>query len=144
MERALVGQQPWRRYAPHAVAAAVAIGIPAWWRHGVGERIYRTPMDRLTLATVRGSPVEDSVRGAAAPFTTHYLTAEQEGVVNQVLVEDGATVKAGQPLIVMSNAALQLEVASREADTASQVNALENTVGGRDYQASRRSVATSG
>ena len=129
MDRALASPQPWRRYAPYALAGAVAIAITAWGLHGVGQRTYRTPMDRLTLATVRSSPFEDyiAVRGAAAPFTTHYLTAEQGGVVKQVLVEDGATVKSGQPLIVMSNAALQLQVASREADTASQVNALENT-----------------
>jgi putative ABC transport system permease protein len=44
-----------------------------------------------------------------------------------VLVEDGAEVKAGQPIIVSTNATLQLQVASREADTAGQINALENT-----------------
>jgi HlyD family secretion protein len=107
----------------------VAVGIAAWLLLGAGGRIYRIPLDRLTIASVRRGPFEDyiAVRGAAAPFTTYYLTAEQGGVVKQVLVEDGATVKASQPLIVMSNAALQLQVASREADTASQINALENT-----------------
>jgi HlyD family secretion protein len=47
--------------------------------------------------------------------------------VKEVLVEDGAEVKAGQPLVVLTNATLQLQVASREADTAGQINALENT-----------------
>ena len=47
--------------------------------------------------------------------------------MKQVQAEDGATVKAGQPLIILANATLQLQVASREADTASQINALENT-----------------
>ncbi len=103
--------------------------MAAWLLLGAGGRIYRTPIDRLTIATVTRGPFDDyiAVRGAAAPFTTRYLTAEQGGVVKQVLVEDGVTVKAGQPLIAMTNAALQLQVASREADTASQVNALDNT-----------------
>lgn len=129
MDRRLAQPSPWRRYAPHAVAGAVVVAIAAWLLVGTGGRVSRTPLDRLTIAAVTRGPFEDyiAVRGAAAPFTTRYLTAEQGGVVKEVLVEDGATVKAHQPLIVMSNAALQLQVASREADTASQVNALENT-----------------
>jgi HlyD family secretion protein len=47
--------------------------------------------------------------------------------VDKVLVEDGARVRAGQPLIILANSALQLQVASREADVANQINALENT-----------------
>jgi HlyD family secretion protein len=36
-------------------------------------------------------------------------------------------VKAGQPLIVLSNTALRLQVASREADISSQINTIEGT-----------------
>jgi HlyD family secretion protein len=129
MDRALARPPAWRRYAPHALAAILVAGVAAWLFIGAAGRVYRTPLDRLTVATVTRGPFEDyiAVRGAAAPFITRYLTAEQGGVVKQVLIEDGATVKAHQPLIVLSNAALQLEIASREADTAGQVNALENT-----------------
>ncbi len=129
MDRPLARPPLWRRYAPHAAVGALAVAAAAWLLIGAGGRIYRTSLDRLTVATVMRGPFEDyiAVRGTAAPFTTQYLTAEQGGVVKRVLVEDGATVKAHQPLIVMSNAALQLQVASREADTASQVDALEDT-----------------
>jgi HlyD family secretion protein len=90
---------------------------------------YRVAIDRLTIGEVTKGPFEDfiAVRSTAAPFTTRYLTADQGGSVKQVLVEDGAEVKGGQPLIVLTNATLQLQVASREADTAGQINALENT-----------------
>ena len=129
MDRPLARPPAWRRYAVHALAGALAIVIAAWLLVGAGSRIYHTSRDHLTIASVTRGPFEDyvAVRGAAAPFATHYLTAEQGGVVTQVLIEDGASVKAHQPLIVMSNAPLQLQIASREADTASQVNALENT-----------------
>ncbi len=118
-----------RRYAPHALVAVLVIAIASWLLVGFGGRVYRIPLDRVTIATVTRGPFEDyiAVRGTAAPFTTHYLTAEQGGIVKQVLVEDGATVKAHQPLMVLSNGVLELQVASREADTESQVNALENT-----------------
>jgi len=129
MDRRLAPPGFWRRYAPHAGGAFVAIAIAIWLLVGAGDRVYRVPFDHITIATVTHGPFEDyiAVRGAAAPFATHYLTAEQGGVVKQVLVEDGITVKAHQPLIVLSNGALELQVASREADTESQVNALENT-----------------
>jgi HlyD family secretion protein len=129
MDRHLAPSSWWRRYAPHALAGVVAVAITIWLLTGLGGRVYRIPLDHVTIATVTRGPFEDyiAVRGTAAPFTTHYLTAEQGGVVKQVLVEDGATVKAHQPLMVLSNGVLELQVASREADTESQVNALENT-----------------
>jgi HlyD family secretion protein len=49
-----------------------------------------------------------------APFIIDYLTTDQGGTVKQVLVEDGAKVKSGQPLIVLSNPALQLQVAAQQ------------------------------
>ena len=49
-----------------------------------------------------------------APLIIDYLTTAQGGTVKQVLVEDGATVKKGQPLIALSNPALQLEVAAQQ------------------------------
>jgi HlyD family secretion protein len=83
---------------------------------GTGGKVYRAPIDQLTIATVRQGPFEDyiAVRGAVAPFTTAYLTTDQGGTVKQVLVEDGAMVKRGQPLIVLSNPALQLQVAAQQ------------------------------
>ena len=86
-------------------------------------------MNKLTIGEVTKGPFEDfiAVRGTAAPLTTRYLTADQGGTVKMVLVEDGAMVKAGQPLIILANAALELQVSTREADTAAQINALENT-----------------
>lgn len=129
MDRPLERPPAWQRYLPHMLIAAAATGAAVWLLAGSGGRVYRVPLDRLTIGTVTRGPFEDyiAVRGTAAPFTTRYLAAEQGGVVTRVLVEDGATVRAGQPLVVLSNAALQLQVASREADTASQINALENT-----------------
>lgn len=105
------------------------IGIAAWLLHGLGTSTYRVPADQLTIGTVTRGKFEDyiAVRATVAPLTTFYLTTEQGGVVDQILAEDGATVKAGQPLIVLSNTALRLQVASREADISSQMNAIEST-----------------
>jgi HlyD family secretion protein len=83
----------------------------------------------VTIGTVARGAFEDfaAVRGAVAPYVTYYLTTDQGGSVKQVLVEDGSVVKAGQPIVALSNPTLQLEVAAREADTAREVSDVQNT-----------------
>jgi HlyD family secretion protein len=129
MDTPLVRPAPWRRYIPYGIVGLALLSLSAWLLVRSHSQVYRVPIDRLTLGEVTQGPFEDfiAVRSTAAPFTTHYLTADQGGTVKQVLAEDGTTVKAGQALIVLANTALHLQVASREADTASQINALENT-----------------
>ena len=129
MDRPLARPPAWKRYGPYAAGAALAIGIAAWLLHGIGISTYRVPVDQLTIGTVTRGKFDDyiAVRATVAPLTTFYLTTEQGGVVTQVLAEDGSTVKAAQPLIVLSNTALRLQVASREADISSQINAIEST-----------------
>ena len=129
MDRPLRKPPWWRRYGPYALAAVLAVGALIWLVHGAGISTYRVPIDQLTIGTVTRGRFDDyiAVRGTVAPLTTDYLTTEEGGIVKQVLVEDGAVVKAGQPLVALSNTPLRLEVASRQADAASQINAIETT-----------------
>jgi len=129
MDTPLDKPRAWRRYIPYGTAGLLVFAGGLWMQAHTSGHTYRVAIDRLTIGEVTKGPFEDfiAVRSTAAPFTTRYLTADQGGSVKQVLVEDGAEVKDGQPLIVLTNATLQLQVASREADTAGQINALENT-----------------
>ena len=115
-DRVIAKKPLWRRYWKVAAAVLVAGAGAAWLLAGKGGNVYRAPMNQLTIGTVTEGPFEDyiAVRGAVAPFLTAYLTTDQGGTVKQVLVEDGAKVKAGQPLIVLSNPALQLQVAAQQ------------------------------
>jgi HlyD family secretion protein len=129
MDTPLPRRPAWRRHGPYVIGALLLLTASVWLLARANGHVYRVPIDRLAIGEVTQGPFEDfiAVRSTAAPFTTRYLTADQGGTVKEVLAEDGATVKAGQPLIMLANTALQLQVASREADTASQINALENT-----------------
>jgi HlyD family secretion protein len=129
MDRAIARPPAWRRYAPYGAGALLLIGVAVWMLHGIGISTYRVPVDQLTIGTVTRGKFEDyiAVRAIVAPLTTFYLTTEQGGGVQQVLAEDGAVVNAAQPLIVLSNTALRLQVASREADISSQMNTIEST-----------------
>ena len=117
MDRAIARKPRWRRYAIFAALAILAGGAGVWALRGAGGNVYRVPVNRLTIGTVTHGPFEDyiAVRGAVAPFIIDYLTTDQGGTVKQVLVEDGATVKSGQPLIILSNPALQLQVAAQQS-----------------------------
>jgi HlyD family secretion protein len=116
MDRAIARKPAWRRYGPFALGGLILAVIAAWLLAGSGAHVYRVPIDRLTIGTVTEGPFEDfiAVRGAVAPFITNYLTTDQGGTVKQVLVEDGAMVKRGQPLVILSNPALQLQVAAQQ------------------------------
>jgi HlyD family secretion protein len=129
MDRAISQPPSWRRYALWGGLTLLALLIVVTLRSCWSERTYRIPLDKVTLGEAIRGPFEDyiAVRSSAAPFITRYLTAEQGGSVQQVLVEDGASVTSGQSIVILTNTALQLQVAAREADAASQINALENT-----------------
>jgi HlyD family secretion protein len=116
MDRTIARPPAWRRFAVPTVVTALLLGVGVWALWGTGRSVYRAPVDQVTIATVTEAPFEDfiAVRGAVAPFITAYLTTDQGGTVKQVLVEDGATVKSGQPLIILSNPALQLQVAAQQ------------------------------
>jgi HlyD family secretion protein len=116
MDRPLAPKSVWRRVAVPAVVIALILSIPIWMLSRTRGSVYRLPVDQLTIATVSKGPFEDfiAVRGAVAPLITAFLTTDQGGTVKRVLVEDGAAVKAGEPLIVLSNPALQLQVAAQQ------------------------------
>jgi HlyD family secretion protein len=117
MDRPLAHGRPWRRLVPYAFAALVILGAATWLllQHAKGH-VYRLPLNRVTIAAVAAGPFEDyiAVRGTVAPLIIDYLTTDQGGTVKQVLVEDGAMVKRGQKLIILSNPALQLQVAAQQ------------------------------
>lgn len=139
MDRVLSGKPRWRIYALVAAGLALALGTGIWVLNGARGSVYRVPVNRLTVATVTEGPFEDyiAVRGAVAPFIIDYLTTDQGGTVKQVLVEDGAMVRAGQPLIILSNPALQLQVAAQQLTFEQNRFKYENDLLDIEHQISR-------
>jgi len=139
MDRALSAKPRWRIYALVAAGLALALGAGIWVIKGSRGSVYRVPLNRLTIATVTEGPFEDyiAVRGAVAPFIIDYLTTDQGGSVKQVMVEDGAMVRAGQPLIVLSNPALQLQVAAQQLTFEQNRFKYENDLLDIEHQISR-------
>jgi HlyD family secretion protein len=82
----------------------------------------------VTVSTVQTGVFEDflPLRARVTPLITVYLDAVEGGRVERLLVEDGATVQKGQLLAVLSNAQLQLDVLSREAQVTEQLNFMRS------------------
>jgi HlyD family secretion protein len=104
------------------VASAVAWVIAT----SVGSQTVETT--NLSIATVSRGTFDDFVplRARVTPSVTVFLDAVEGGRIERVLVEDGAAVTPGQPLAVLSNATLQLDVIAREADVSQQLNNLRS------------------
>jgi HlyD family secretion protein len=72
--------------------------------------------ERLTISTITKGPFQEfiPVNGVVMPLTTIFLDASDGGRVEQKYVEDGATLKVGEPILRLSNTDLELSLANEE------------------------------
>lgn len=98
----------------------------AWWLTDtlLGGRSLSVDSQRIAVSMVTVGTFEDYIplRGRLMPRSTVYLDAIEGGRVEQVLVEDGVEVAAGDLIAVLSNTNLQLAVLGREAEVTEQLN----------------------
>ena len=106
--------------------AGLAVALFAWWFFDTvaGGRSLSVNSQRISVSDVTVGTFEDFVplRGRLVPKSTVYLDAIEGGRVDKILVEDGALVEAGEPIVVLSNTNLQLEVLGRDAAVTEQLN----------------------
>ena len=94
------------------------------------SRAYRVNPDTLTVSTVERGEFNDYIRvsGQVQPMTTVQLSPQEGGVVDRIIVEEGSTVRAGEPILILSNDKLDLEILNSEAELAEKENILRNTM----------------
>ena len=90
----------------------------------------RIDPETLTIATVTEGEFNDYIRlnGQVQPMTTIQLSPLEGGVVQEIIVEEGAHVKAGDRILVLSNDNLDLQILNSEAELAEKENILRNTL----------------
>ena len=90
----------------------------------------RVNAETLTVSEVTRGEFNDYIRlsGQVQPMTTVQLSPRESGIVEQIVIEEGAFVKAGDVIIILSNDDLDLEILNSEANLAEKENALRNTM----------------
>jgi len=125
-------KRPRRRWTRNRLLAGAAVlllaGGVAYVAANQGSRSLRLDRDKLTIGTVTQDVFHDSipVRGEVQALDSVVLDTTEAGRVEEILVEAGQTVVAGQPLVRLSNTDLQLETIARETQIIEQINNQRN------------------
>ena len=95
-----------------------------------GTSTMRVNPDTLTISEVIYGEFNDYIRlnGQVQPMTTIQISPLEGGVVQEIIVEEGAQVKAGDRILVLSNDNLDLQILNSEAELAEKENILRNTL----------------
>ena len=114
---------------PYWLGVMFAIGIVVLIAQSVSG-VMRVNSDTLTIVEVAEGEFNDYIRlnGQVQPMTTIQLSPLEGGVVQEIIVEEGARVKAGEHLLVLSNDNLDLQILNSEAELAEKENLLRNTL----------------
>jgi HlyD family secretion protein len=125
MDRVVAKKMPLGRMVAYGAGAVVA-ALFIYWLVGMllGGRSLSVNSQRIFVSDVTVGTFEDFIplRGRLVPRSTVYLDAIEGGRVEEVLIEDGTIVVAGDPIARLSNTNLQLEVLGREAAVTEQLN----------------------
>jgi HlyD family secretion protein len=128
MDREVVRKRIDKRILIGGAAVAVLVLVLVFWLFAPRADSQSISRDRVTIATVERGVFEDflPLRARVTPLVTVYLDAVEGGRVEKKLVEDGASVVAGQPLAVLSNAELQLSTLEKQAEVEQQLNNMRS------------------
>ncbi len=85
--------------------------------------------ERLSIYEVEEGGFQEfiDITGSVQPIRTNFLDAVEGGVVQDVYLESGAMVEAGDTIVVLSNSSLQLNVMQQEASIYDQINNVRNS-----------------
>jgi HlyD family secretion protein len=120
------GLPRWAKLA--GIAAGLLLAVLAFWFYAPRGDSQTVSADRLTISTVRNGTFDDFIplRARVTPLLTVFLDAIEGGRVEKVIAEDGATLKQGELIAVLSNAELQLSVLARQTEVEQQINNMRS------------------
>ena len=103
-----------------------------------GKSRLNVNLDRITVSEITKAPFQESIpqNGTVLPLTTIYLVTTDGGRVEKRFVEDGAILKAGDPILKLANTDLELNMSSAATGVSqmlatmqyAEVQAAQNTV----------------
>ena len=128
MDRVVVRKRIDKRILIGGAGGAALLLILLFWLFAPRAGSQTVNADRLSIAAVENGVFEDflPLRARVTPLVTVYLDAVEGGRVEELAVEDGASVVKGQLLAVLSNADLQLSTLARQTEVEQQLNNMRS------------------
>ena len=114
---------------PYWFGAFMAVFI-LWLIFRDDSSTLRVNGDTLSISEVTAGEFNDYIRisGQVHPMTTIQVSPREAGIVEEIVLEEGTQVKAGDVILRLSNDDLDLEILNSEANLAEKENALRNTM----------------
>jgi len=90
----------------------------------------RVNPETLFISEVQSGEFNDYIRisGQVQPMTTIQLSPQEGGIVQEIVIEEGSLVKAGDVILRLSNDNLDLQILNSESELAEKENILRNTL----------------
>ncbi|WP_294327977.1 HlyD family efflux transporter periplasmic adaptor subunit [uncultured Sphingomonas sp.] len=119
-------KRAWWLRRPTWIVVGLVVAVVALWRWLPAAGSTDIAASAIETGEVTRGAFDDylPVRATVAPRLTTLVGVLAGGQVEQLLVQDGAMVAAGQPLATLANPELRLDVLTREAAIASQLGAI--------------------
>lgn len=118
-----------RKHLPYIAGGAALLVLVLWIIFGNHASTLRVDARSLSIGEVRRDQFNDFVRvdGQVQPITIVQLSPEEGGIVQELVVEEGAQVHRGDVIVRLSNSNLELQILNAEAELAEKQNLLRNT-----------------
>ena len=118
-----------RRGIPY-LAGGIFLLLVVWLLVRGNSSTLRIDARTISVGEVVRGEFNDYIRvtGQVQPITTVQLSPLEAGIVERLVVEEGASVRKGDVLVELSNTSLTLEILNSEAELAEKQNILRNTL----------------
>jgi HlyD family secretion protein len=128
MDRVVVRKRIDKRLIAAGAGGLLLLIVMLFWLFAPSANSQSVNPERLTILEAQQGVFEDflPLRARVTPLVTVYLDAVEGGRVEEMAVEDGATVVKGQLLAVLSNADLQLSTLARQTEVEQQLNNMRS------------------
>lgn len=127
----VIAKRKWTRKRILTIAgiAGIVLLLLASYYYTSGKSRLNVDTERITIQTITKGTFQEfiPVTGVVMPITTIYLDAIEGGRVDELLVEDGAMMKKGEPILRLANTDLELSLANQETAVFEVLTAMQNT-----------------
>lgn len=118
-----------KKHIPYVIGGGVFLLLLIWIIFGNHASTLKVDAKNLSIGNVTKEMFNDFIRvdGQVQPISVIQLSPQEGGIVEERLVEEGATVKKGEVIVRLSNSNMDLQILNAEADLAEKQNFLRNT-----------------